>query len=304
MDTPAGNQAKASTSYLGRADIPRQESLRQPGPRPRKSLGQHFLVDKTVLRSILSAADLRPHDTVVEVGPGRGVLTKALAKRVARLIAVELDPALAHMLTGQLLHCPNVTVLCGNILDLPPEEMLAPKLPDQAAAVDYKVVANLPYYITSPVLRHFLEAATKPSSMVVMVQREVGDAIVAAPGRMSLLSVRTQFYSSPQIILRVSSESFYPPPRVESVVLRLDVHARPALDPHDIPSFFDVVTMGFCAPRKQLRNALSLATAAPAGTIELLLQQAGIDPTRRAETLSLHEWMDVWRSFTPLLESR
>ncbi|HLE02645.1 MAG TPA: 16S rRNA (adenine(1518)-N(6)/adenine(1519)-N(6))-dimethyltransferase RsmA, partial [Dehalococcoidia bacterium] len=184
------------------------------GFRPRKKLGQHFLVDERVLGKILQAAQLDPEDTVIEVGPGLGVLTRALTERAKRVIAVELDRGMAEKLRQAL---PQAEVIEGDILSFSPLQLLGHATP-------YKVVANIPYYITSPILRHFLEAELKPRLMVVMVQREVGDAIVAGPGEMSLLSVCVQFYCQPRLLARVSPLSFYPTPQVESALLRLEVY--------------------------------------------------------------------------------
>ncbi len=152
------------------------------------------------------------------------------------------------------------------------------------------MVANIPYYITSALLRRFLEASPRPSSMVVMVQKEVGQAIVAGPGDMSLLAVSVQFYGRPSIVARVPARSFYPPPKVDSVILRVEVYDRPPVDVPGARAFFDTVRAGFSAPRKQLRNSLAQGLAVGPAEAAGLLGRAGIEPGRRAETLSLEEW--------------
>jgi len=276
-----------------------RQLLRQFGFRPKKSLGQHFLIDEAVLERILTAAELSPGDIVVEIGPGLGVLTEGLAKRGARVIAVELDSKLIALLKKRLAAFPDVKIVHADILEVTPAQLLQDNLPDSELARAYKVIANLPYYITSPVLSHFLEAQPGPSEMVVMVQKEVGEAIAAAPGKMRLLSVKAQFYSKPVIISYVPAASFYPPPKVDSVILRLDVYSRPPIEVSDAAGFFDIVMHGFSAPRKQLRNSLAHSLEMPPSQVTLLLEKTGIEGKRRAETLSLKEWRELWKVFAP-----
>ncbi len=275
-------------------------------------MGQHFLVAEEVVECILSAAKLGPEDIVVEVGPGLGTLTRNLAEHANKVIAVELDSQLVSILRKRLSSFPNVKITHADILKIAPQQLLedviamsqSPERSEGAAkqsqlAPSYKVVANLPYYITSPVLRHFLEAQLQPSVMVVMVQKEVGEAIAATPGKMSLLSVRTQFYSNPSIITYVPAESFYPPPKVDSLVLRLDVYSKPSIEVSDVADFFDIVICGFSSPRKQLRNSLAHSLGMSPSQVVLLLGKAGIEAKRRAETLSLEEWKGLWEVFAP-----
>ena len=273
--------------------------LNQFNFKAKKRLGQHFLVDEAVLECILSSAELSQGDVVVEVGPGLGMLTKELAKRAAKVIAVELDSKLVGILRKQLAPFPNVKIVHANILKITPWHLLENNLASSEPAQSYKVVANLPYYITSPVLRHFLEAPLKPSIMVVMVQKEVGEAIAAAHGKMSLLSVRTQFYSRPTIVTYVPAQNFYPPPKVDSLVLRLDVHPKPPIEISNVTSFFDMVSCGFSSPRKQLRNSLAQALGMPPNQVVQLLRRAGVEAERRAETLDLEEWRELWEVFAP-----
>lgn len=259
------------------------------GLRARKGLGQHFLVDKRVLHRVVSAADLAPEDTVIEVGPGLGVLTRALAKRAAKVIAVEADGRLASALSEVMSTADNVSIIESDILQTEPTSLLdsagvGPGLPR------YKVVANIPYYITSPILRHFLEASLKPSMMILMVQKEVGEAITAQPGAMSLLAVSVQFYGKPTIVGHVPARSFYPPPKVDSVILRVKPYEEPPIEVSQSSKFFAVVRAGFSAPRKQLRNSLAQGLGIPPPQAAILLERASIDPRRRAETLDLQEW--------------
>ncbi len=276
-----------------------RQLLREFDFKPKKRLGQHFLVDETVLQRILSAAELSPGEIVVEVGPGLGVLTEALAKQGARVIAVELDAKLVALLKKRLAGFPDVKIVHADILRVTPPQLLQDNFATSEVVRGYKVVANLPYYITSPVLSHFLEADPRPSKMVVMVQKEVGEAIAAAPGKMRLFSVKAQFYSRPAIVSYVPATSFYPVPKVDSVVLRLDVYSRPPIEVSDVAGFFDIVMHGFRSPRKQLRNSLAHALEMPPGQVASLLEKAGIEPKRRAETLKLEEWREMWRVFAP-----
>lgn len=260
-----------------------------------KRLGQHFLVDRGILRSIAAAAGLTGDDTVIEVGPGTGLLTTELRACAGEVIAVELDPRMVEVLRESLHGADNVTVVEGDILQLPPGGLLERHSRRHAAA--YKVVANLPYYITSPVLRHFLHAERPPRLMVVMVQDEVGRAIVAKPGDMSLLSVSVQAFSHPTIVRRVSAQSFYPHPKVDSLVLKLEALESPLIDLPEVTPFLDFVAAGFHSPRKQLHNSFGHGLCVPRQQIEELLERGDIDTTRRPETLTVEEWARLWRVY-------
>jgi len=275
---------------LGEAGV--EERIVAPR-RPRKRLGQHFLTDHRILQRILAAAHLSPSDTVVEVGAGRGILTQGLAEAAGRVITVEIDEALCEQIRLRLAPYPNVAIVCGDILALLPEELLA----RAHAAPPYLVVANLPYYIASAVLRRFLEAKAPPQRLIVMVQAEVAESMAAAPGRMSLLAVATQFYARPRILFYVPPHAFQPPPKVRSAVVQLDVRPQPAVAVDDREAFFRLVRAGFAARRKQLRNVLALGLAIEAHAAEALLAAAAIDPQRRAQTLSLEEWARLYEAW-------
>lgn len=257
--------------------------------RARKSLGQNFLVDGRVRSRIVSAADLSPEDTVVEVGPGRGFLTRALAEHAGSVVAVELDTALAGDLTEKGL--PGVRVLCADAREIPVESLVG-------EATAYKLVANLPYYAASPIVRRFLESRHKPELMVVMVQREVAQTMAAKQGKMGLLSVATQVYGRPKVVCHVPPRAFRPTPKVWSSVVRIDVYDAPVV-PFDSPEgFFEVVRAGFSAPRKQMRNSLANGLGIAGAQSEPVLIAAGIDPSRRAQTVTVAEWgqlYDAWR---------
>ena len=273
--------------------------LRQFDLKARKGLGQHFLIEEEVLKLINSATELNPTDVVVEVGPGLGVLTRELARQAGRVIAVELDSKLAIVLEQTLVPFDNVTIINGNILKIDPAALLQKQKMGLSPTTGshYKVVANLPYYITSPVLRHFLEASLKPQIMVVMVQKEVAQAIVARPGQMSVLSISIQFYGEPTIIDYVPAECFYPAPEVDSAILRINVYPQPAVAVSDEGSFFELVRAGFTASRKQIANSLAQGLGLPKTEILSLLQAASIIPQRRAETLTLDEWAQLWQVY-------
>ncbi|MFC2009162.1 16S rRNA (adenine(1518)-N(6)/adenine(1519)-N(6))-dimethyltransferase RsmA [Chloroflexota bacterium] len=271
-----------------------KDLLRRNQLKADKHLGQHFLVDRGILKSIAAAANLTNEDTVVEVGPGTGLLTREIALLAGNVIAVELDTRMVALLSEELADATNVTVVHGDILRLPPTALLDTHAP--ANTHSYKVVANLPYYITSPVLRHFLLSPTAPSTMVVMVQQEVGRAIAAKPGDMSLLSVMIQTFAQPTAVKKVSARSFHPPPKVDSMVLRLEVAAQPPIPREDAATFTEFVAAGFRAPRKQIRNSLCLGLQATREHVEPLLAQANVDPVRRPEMLTIDEWVLLWQA--------
>ncbi len=268
--------------------------LRSFDLKARKRLGQRFLVDGSVLRRILSAAEITPQDVIVEVGSGLGIMTAELAKLAGWVVAVELDDNLAAMLKQNLASFSNVTVINEDILKIDPASLFKePGIPTPR----YKVVANLPYYITSPTLRHFLEAAVKPERMIVMVQKEVAHQIVAKPGDRSVMSIAVQFYGKPGIVDYVPARAFYPAPRVDSAILRIDVHLQPPVPVTDEKSFFEVVRAGFTQPRKQIANSLAQGSGLPKSEVRTRLEKAGVAPERRAETLTLEEWAKLWQVF-------
>jgi 16S rRNA (adenine1518-N6/adenine1519-N6)-dimethyltransferase len=272
---------------------------------PKKSLGQNFLVDRRSLEHIVEAAELGCEDVVLEIGPGLGTLTRLLAEKAGRVIAVELDQRLVEVLSQTLADCPNVEIVHGDMLQLDPAELIRnamrpcscsfASLRTSAPLLPYKVVANLPYYITSAVLRHLLTAQVKPKLMVVTIQLEVARRITAGPGDMSLLAVSVQFYGRPHIVARIKAGAFYPSPQVDSAVVRIDLHPQPIVEVDDVDSFFEVVRAGFAQRRKQLRNALAAELALPPDEVAHALDRAGVNPRRRAQTLSIEEWAKVWK---------
>src|SRR5437660_9407999 len=255
---------------------------------PNKSFGQNFLIDRSVLRQIVDAAEIDPAEQVLEVGAGTGVLTRELAQRARRVVAVELERDMLALLVKTTGTYANVELVARNLLYLDPREVFG--------AEAYKLVANLPYYITAPTFRHFLESANPPRLIVVMVQEEVAQRIVATPGDLSMLAVSVQFYGRPHIIAHVPARAFYPAPKVDSTILRIDVHEQAPLTASERDSFFRVVQAGFSERRKQLHNSLTHGLHRKNEEVRALLTAANIDTSRRAETLSIEEWLRLWKN--------
>jgi 16S rRNA (adenine1518-N6/adenine1519-N6)-dimethyltransferase len=274
-------------------------AMREHHLRGDRHLGQHILVDPHAVQTIVAGADLEGSDLVLEVGSGPGTLTVHLAERAGEVIAVELDERMLAPLREALAGHDNVRIVQGDILEL-----------DIAALVGqrpYQVVANLPYYITSAILRHLLSASHRPACLVVTVQREVADRIVGRPGRrqrhkqeqrMSLLAVSVQFYGRPRILARIAAGAFRPMPEVDSAVLRIDSYDPLPWGPVDEAVTFDVARAGFAHSRKQLRNALRLGLPDADEVVDEALARSGIDPRRRAETLAIEEWVALSNAFS------
>ena len=248
---------------------------------PKRSLGQNFLHDRNMLEKIVALAELQPGETALEIGPGTGNLTRVLAQSAERVVAVELDDRLLPLLDTEFGTQDNVRVVHADILTTQVSELVTPP---------FVVVANVPYYITSAILRHLLENTPRPRRLVLTVQREVATRLVAQPGDMSILAVSVQFYSTPHIAMNINPGAFWPRPEVASAVVCLDVHTDPFPGVADVDLFFRVVRAGFGQKRKQLRNALSAGLGLAKSQVDELLAGGGIDGQRRAETLALAEW--------------
>jgi 16S rRNA (adenine1518-N6/adenine1519-N6)-dimethyltransferase len=256
--------------------------VKQYGLRPSKGLGQNFLQDDHTLQMIVACADIAPVDDVLEIGPGLGNLTRYLALAAHSVTAVELDKFLFPALEKVVAPYQNVRLVQGDILRLDPAGLM--KSPD------YLVVANIPYYITSAVLRHLLESGGHPRRLVLTVQEEVAERICARPAKMSLLSLSVQVYGTPNIVAYIPAEAFYPAPKVDSAVLRVEILPEPVIPAHLLNTFFTLIKAGFSQKRKTLRNSLSGGLGITPARAEKMLAAAGLDPMRRAETLSLEEW--------------
>ncbi|HXZ05228.1 MAG TPA: 16S rRNA (adenine(1518)-N(6)/adenine(1519)-N(6))-dimethyltransferase RsmA [Ktedonobacteraceae bacterium] len=254
--------------------------------RPNKAFGQNFLVDRDVLQHIVEAAEVHGGDQVLELGAGTGVLTRELAKRARRVVAVELEREMLSLLAKTTHNYTNVEIMERNLLYVDPREIFG--------SDSYKLVANLPYYIASPTFRHFLESTNPPCLFVVMVQYEVAQRIVATPGDLSLLGISIQFYGDPKIIAHVPARAFYPAPKVDSAILRIDLKDEVPLTPEQRDSFFRLVQAGFSERRKQLHNSLAHGLHRKNADVQPWLLAANIDPSRRAETLSIEDWLRLW----------
>lgn len=274
-------------------------ALRSLELRPTRGMGQNFLIDPLPLAQIIAAAQLTPTDLVVEVGPGLGVLTWELLQRCARVVAVELDRRLADRLPETLHGLGTLQIIQGDVLNLSPALLLRAE-----ATTSYKLVANLPYAITGAVLRHFLEATPRPTMIVVLVQWEVAERIVAKPGALSMLAHSVQVYAAPEIVARVGAQSFLPAPAVDSAILRLQIRPQPLLEDAEIPPVFQIMKAGFLQARKQLGNALPTGLAALGYRVERTaileaLERAGVAAMRRAETVTLAEWYRIYQALGP-----
>lgn len=248
----------------------------------KKSLGQNFLSQTSVLEKIVDSADLPVNAEVLEIGPGLGTLTRHLATQARRVVAVEIDQRFIPILQDLLVDFKNVDILHGDIMEANITEIME--------SSDYYVVANIPYYITSALLKHLLEAEKKPAKIVLTVQKEVAERICAEEGDLSLLALSVQVYGSPQKVLTIPAGAFYPPPTIDSTVVAVDLYPQPVIPIQNLKAFFQLAKAGFSQKRKTLRNSISAGMRLKPAQAEDLLKQAEIDPQRRAETLALAEW--------------
>ncbi len=269
------------------------ELLRKHGVHLKKRLGQHFLVSESILASIADAAALGDQDTVVEIGPGVGLLTRHLAQRAGRVAAVELDEALIPALQENLEGFQNVEVIHGNALGFTAREIVG-----EGARQGYKVVANLPYYITSAAIRHFLEDEFPPEMMVLTVQWEVAKRITARPPEMSLLSVSVQVYGEPKLLFKIPPGAFVPPPKVDSGVVAIERRTEPIVPREEADWFFRVVRAGFSQRRKQIHNSLRGGLRLGDDEVKAALLSVGISPSRRPGTLTPKEWLALSRALS------
>jgi 16S rRNA (adenine1518-N6/adenine1519-N6)-dimethyltransferase len=256
--------------------------LRAHALTPKKGLGQNFLIDPAALQRVVQAAEITPQDAVLEVGPGLGSLTRHLAHAARHVVAVELDTRLLPILQEVLQKFSNIQLVQGDMLKIDPASLM----PEDG----YLVVANIPYYITSALIRHLIEARVRPNRLVLTVQKEVAERVCAAPGQMNLLALGVQVYGKPRLAASIPAGAFYPVPAVDSSVLRIDLYPQPFLPFEQLPLFFQLAHAGFAQKRKTLRNCLSAGLKCSGAEAETLLRSANIDPQRRAETLSLEEW--------------
>jgi 16S rRNA (adenine1518-N6/adenine1519-N6)-dimethyltransferase len=315
-----GEEDKSSSLLFAAARVLEKHKIR-----PSKGLGQNFLIDKEVVKKFIESAELKPNDVVLEIGPGLGVLTQELAKKAGRVIAVEKDPSMVKVLKEllgsratakeeeedlsssptraaakgkeeNLFSSPcwnvrNVRIVKDDILKINPKYYIIPN-------TKYKIVANLPFYLTVPVIRKFLESNYQPREMILIVQKEVGQRICAKPPDMNLLAVSVQIYAKPEIVSYISKNSFWPKPKVDSAIIRIAplINADRKLINADL--FFKIVRAGFSQPRKQLLNNLSKTLKFNKEKTKSWLLKNKIQPIQRAETLKVCDWINLTKSFT------
>ena len=259
--------------------------LRSHGLRPDKSLGQNFLIDPIYLDLVADAGDITKEDTVLEIGAGLGNLTRLLSARAREVLSVELDPDLIPILQNVITPIQNVRIIQGDILKV--------DLSNLFPSTEYLVVANIPYYITSNLIRHLTSSGKRPLRIVLTIQKEVAERITAQSGKLNLLGLSVQVFGAPIVVSKVPAGAFYPVPKVDSAILRVDLYPSPLISEDLLDTFFLVAKAGFSQKRKTLRNSLSAGLRLEKSTVEDLLANADIDASRRAETLRLEEWISL-----------
>jgi 16S rRNA (adenine1518-N6/adenine1519-N6)-dimethyltransferase len=280
--------------------------------KPKKSLGQNFLRDKIVLDKIISTANLSADDFIVEIGPGNGILTEELIKRAGKVLAIEIDKNLADKLDSRFRGNDKIKIINDDILKINFPEIISGQLATKPSPVaktrhplpqageednvGYKLVANIPYYITSPIIQLFLETEFPPTEMILMVQKEVAERIVSKPGKMSILAVSVQYYAKAELLFYVDKKSFWPMPEVDSAVIRV-THNLERISLEERKKFFRVVKAGFSSKRKTLLNNLSSSFHLEKNEAEEKIKKAGIDPGCRAQELSVEDWKKLSQEF-------
>lgn len=256
---------------------------------PKKSLGQHWLTDKSILKSIVDSANISSEDVVLEIGPGLGTLTRELLNRAKKVVAVEFDKSLALKLPGQY-PGKNLEVFNQDILNFDLNQLPA----------KYKVVANIPYYITNKIINMLLESENKPSKIALLIQKEVAERLASGPGDMSVLSISAQVYCDVNLGPLVSRENFSPAPKVDSQVVILDLFKKPIINDLEKKEFFRIVKAGFSSKRKKLRSSLSAGLHISKIEVENILHKCSIDPNKRAESLSISDWINILNVYRDL----
>jgi 16S rRNA (adenine1518-N6/adenine1519-N6)-dimethyltransferase len=261
--------------------------LKKAGSQPLKRLGQNFLADKNTVKRVINAGQIKPDDIVLEIGPGTGVLTLELAKKASKVIAVEKDKRMCKILEETLQGLDNVEILNADIRKMP-----------ETAYQTYKMIANLPFYLTAVLIRKFLGSKNPPEQMVLIIQKEVAQRICAEPPGMNLLAASVQFYARPEIVSYVSKKSFWPQPEVDAAIIRITPQKQPAGISPD--KFFSLVRAGFSQPRKQLINNLSKGLKINKDKIKKWLLANKIAPSQRAETLTVNDWVKLTENLASL----
>lgn len=258
--------------------------------KPKKSLGQNFLRDEKALQKIIDSAELTSDDFVIEVGPGEGVLTEQLAKYAKKVIAIELDNALVPLLQKKFANHKNIEIIHADILDINLPELLKAN-----NVSDYKVIANIPYYITSPIIRLFLEQTNQPEEILLLIQKEVAERIVAKPGQMSILAISVQYYAEAEIMFEVGRNSFSPAPKVDSAVIK--ILPQKTFNKEKDKKFFRIVKAGFSAKRKTLQNNLASSLQIDKAVVSVKLKAASLSETARAQELNINDWKSLSELF-------
>ena len=271
-----------------------KQRLDAHGISPKKSLGQNYIHDENTLARIIESAAIPPNATILEIGPGLGALSVGLAKIAQRLILIETDQRVKPILEAELDPFPNVEYYWEDFL----ESDLSQILGDEP----YHVVANLPYYITSAIIRKLLDNSNRPQSLVLTVQKEVAERIIAKPGKMSILSVSVQLYGQASMVMTLNPGVFWPRPDVSSAVIKIDCYPEIPYNISNTKRFFQIVKAGFGQKRKQLKNALNKGLPLNSEQISALFTLSGIDPQRRAETLSIEEWSHLHHAMAEVLK--
>ncbi len=263
-----------------------KELLRKYNIRPNKTMGQNFLINENTLKKIIKAADLSKDDIVLEVGPGLGILTKELAQKARKVITIEKDKEIVEVLKKELEDYKNVEIICGDILEINLEFLK-----------NYKVVANIPYYLTSHLIRILLELENQPKEITILIQKEVAERICASPPKMTLLAISVQFYTRPEIISYISKEDFWPEPKIDSAIMKITDIKKP--EDINIKKFFKLVKAGFSSPRKQLVNNLSNKLNINKEEIKTALTECNLDIQVRAERLQITDWVKLLELTSP-----
>lgn len=251
-----------------------------------RHLGQHFLNNSTIVTKIIESAQIKPTDIIIEIGPGEGVLTEQLALYAKKVIAIELDKKLQNILEKKISHQKNIEIIFDDIL-----KINLPQILKEREIENYKVVANIPYYITSKIIRLFLESAHQPKELILMIQKEVAQRIVAPIGKMSLLSNSVQYYAQPEILFDVTKDNFNPPPEVDSSVIKISQIKKG--NPSENKKFFRVVKAGFCARRKTLANNLANSFHLEKKEVEEIIQKINLNSNVRAQEISIDKWKEI-----------
>ena len=269
--------------------LPVPAMLRDYGLQPKKGLGQNFLVEDVHLQRIVDEAGVTAADEVLEIGAGLGSLTRYLATAAGQVCAVEIDDRFIPVLKKVLNEFTNVNLVNADIMDTDPGQWMHQS--------GYLVVANIPYYITSALIRHLLEAEVKPGRIALTIQKEVAQRVCAKPGNLSLLTLSVQVFGAPRVAFNIPAGAFYPAPKVDSALLLVDLYDQPLIANEDLKTFFSLAKSAFSKKRKMLHNALAGHPGLGSEGSQRLLEEAGIDPNRRAQTLSLEEWGNLTEAY-------